>query len=131
MACSLAVTKATVDNLSRLASIAAELPEAVRVDVAAWDDHPTFRVRGKNFLFSDQFGSHITIKLTAAEAEAVTATDPAASDAGYGLGRHGWIAVTITDDETSARWRQIREWIRTSYQLVAPRQLAVQIEAAG
>jgi predicted DNA-binding protein (MmcQ/YjbR family) len=127
MACSFVVTKATLDNLSRLENIASELPEAVRVDVEAWDDHPTFQVRGKNFLFSDLAGSHITIKLTADEAEAMTAADPAVSDAGYGLGRHGWIAVTIAADESTARWRQIREWIRTSYQLVAPRQLAAQV----
>ncbi len=35
------------NNMSRLEQVVAELPEAVRVDVAQWDGHPTFRVRGE------------------------------------------------------------------------------------
>jgi hypothetical protein len=31
----------------RLERIVADLPEAERVDIAEWGDHPTFRVRGK------------------------------------------------------------------------------------
>ena len=34
-------------NMARLEAIVAELPEAQRVDIAEWGDHPTFRVRGK------------------------------------------------------------------------------------
>ena len=40
--------------MARLEKIVARLPEAERVDIAAWDDHPTFRVNGKNFVFSNQ-----------------------------------------------------------------------------
>ena len=39
--------------MARLEALVARLPEAERVDVEAWGDHPTFRVRGKNFVFSD------------------------------------------------------------------------------
>src|SRR4029450_10358428 len=43
---------------------------------------------------------------------------------GYGLGRHGWISVTIPATTSAKRWREIEEWIRTSYTLVAPKKLA-------
>ena len=109
--------------MARLEQIAAELPEAERVDIVEWGDHPTFRVRGKNFVFCDQDAGHLTLKLTHEEAAAVVATDPAAQPAGYGLGRHGWISVTVPSDADDARWGLLREWLRTSYILVAPKRL--------
>lgn len=36
--------------MDRLMAVAAELPEAERVDIEAWGGEPTFRVRGKNFV---------------------------------------------------------------------------------
>ncbi|OHV39817.1 hypothetical protein BCD49_09390 [Pseudofrankia sp. EUN1h] len=111
-------------NLRRLESIALALPEAQRVDVEAWDGEPTFRVRGKTFVFAHPEGAGITVKLPKDEAAAVCASDPAAKPAGYGLGRHGWVALTLTSDEAEDRWDQVEEWIRISYTLVAPRTLA-------
>lgn len=52
------------------------------------------------------------------------ATDPKADPTGYGLGRHGWISVSIPTTTSATRWREIEEWIRTSYTLVAPNKLA-------
>ncbi|MDQ3761528.1 MAG: hypothetical protein M3460_07445 [Actinomycetota bacterium] len=63
----------------------------------------TFRVRGKNFVFSDQTAEHLSLKLPLAEAEAVVATDDSASPAGYGLERYGWIALTVRPDEDDDR----------------------------
>lgn len=111
-------------NMRRLERIVAELPEAERVDIAEWGDHPTFRVRGKNFVFCDQKAEHLTVKLTPEEAEAVVATDPRASPAGYGLGRHGWVSVDVAPDAGGERWEEIAEWVQTSYTLVAPKRLA-------
>ena len=113
-----------VENMRRLEMIVAELPEAERVDIAAWDDQPTFRVRGRNFVFSDRTAQNLTLKLTPEEAAAVVATDPAVKPAGYGLGRHGWISVTLPPDADGQRWEVIDEWVRTSYTLVAPKSLA-------
>lgn len=116
-----------MDSMSQLERIVALLPEATRVDVEEWGGHPTFRVRGKNFVFSDLSAEHLSLKLPIAEAEAVVATDDNASPAGYGLGRHGWIALTVSPDESDDRWAQIEEWVRTSYSLVAPKSLARQL----
>jgi predicted DNA-binding protein (MmcQ/YjbR family) len=113
-----------MNNMDRLEAIVARLPEAERVDIAEWGDHPTFRVNGKNFVFSDQAAHDLSLKLPKEEATAVVATDPAVHPAGYGLGRHGWVALSVPEGAGDDRWRQIEEWVRTSYTLVAPKRLA-------
>ena len=111
-------------NMARLQAVVAELPEAERVDVEEWGDHPTFRVRGKNFVFSNDTATNLSLKLTKEEAIAVVATDDDVYEAGYGLGRHGWIALDLPKRVSKARWDEVTEWIRTSYTLVAPKRLA-------
>ena len=113
-----------VDNMKRLEAIVARLPEAERVDIEAWGGEPTFRVRGKNFVFSAMDASGISVKLSKEEAEAVVATDPGAEPTGYGLGRHGWVSITIGARASRDRWQQVEEWVRTSYTMVAPKKLA-------
>ena len=115
---------AGMDNMTRLERMVARLPEAERVDIEAWGGEPTFRVRGKNFVFTDQAASGVSVKLPKDEAAAVVATDPLAEPTGYGLGRHGWVSVSIGEGADAARWRQVEEWVRTSYCLVAPKSLA-------
>ncbi len=114
----------TAANMARLEAIALALPEAVRVDIEAWDGEPTFRVRNKNFVFTNPEVTGMSVKLSQEEAEAVVATDPGAEPTGYGMGRHGWVSVQVGDDADEDRWQQITEWVRTSYTLVAPKTLA-------
>jgi predicted DNA-binding protein (MmcQ/YjbR family) len=120
-----------MDNMERLEQIVDRLPDAVRVDVAEWGDHPTFRVHDKNFVFCDQEAHSLTVKLPKDEAAAVVASEPEAQPAGYGLGRHGWVNIAIgpLKDKDKERWRQVEEWVRTSYTLVAPKKLARQVIA--
>jgi predicted DNA-binding protein (MmcQ/YjbR family) len=113
--------------MARLEEIVDRLPEGVRVDIEAWGGEPTFRVRGKNFVFAASDGRRFSVKLPAEEAEAVVATDAAVVPTGYGLGRHGWISVTLPARPSAARWREVEEWVRTSYTLVAPKRLARQV----
>ena len=110
--------------MERLEAIAGRLPEAVRVDIEAWDGEPTFRVNGKNFIFTDVEATGISVKLSKEEAAAVVATDRNAEPTGYGLGRHGWISIKVPPRTSEKRWRELEEWIRTSYTLVAPKRLA-------
>jgi predicted DNA-binding protein (MmcQ/YjbR family) len=110
--------------MKRLEQIAARLPEAKRVDIEAWDGEPTFRVRGKNFIFTNPTATGLSVKLSKEEAEAVVATDPGATPTGYGLGRHGWVSIDIGEGADEERWRQVEEWVRTSYTMVAPKSLA-------
>jgi len=109
--------------MARLERIAARLPEAERVDIEAWGGEPTFRVRGKNFVFTDPQARNLSVKLPKDEAAAVVATESSASPTGYGLGRHGWVSVEVGDDAGEARWQQVEEWVRTSYTMVAPKTL--------
>jgi predicted DNA-binding protein (MmcQ/YjbR family) len=81
-------------------------------------------VRGKNFVFSDPSADHLSFKVTKDEAAAVVATDAAAEPTGYGLGRHGWVSLSVEPDAGEERWTQIAEWVRTSYTLVAAKKLA-------
>jgi predicted DNA-binding protein (MmcQ/YjbR family) len=81
-------------------------------------------VRGKNFVFSDHEATSLSVKLSAEEAAAVVATDPAVEPAGYGLGRHGWVSITVPSDAGDDWWQQLLEWVHTSYCLVAPKKLA-------
>jgi predicted DNA-binding protein (MmcQ/YjbR family) len=111
-------------NMSKLEEIVARLPEAARVDIEAWGGEPTFRVGGKNFVFSSAEATSITVKLPREEAVAVVASDSYAEPTGYGLGRHGWVSITVPARSSAARWREIEEWVRTSYTLVAPKKLA-------
>lgn len=116
-------------NMKRLEKIVSSLPETERVNVEAWDDHPTFRVRNKNFVFSDEKATSLGVKLSKEEAAAVVATDDAVSPMGYGLGRHGWISFSLPLDSDDDRWAEVIEWIRTSYALVAPKKLAALVLA--
>ena len=82
-------------HMERLEQIVARLPEATRVDIEAWGGEPTFRVRGKNFVFASPDATSISVKLPKEEAVAVVGTDPHVAPTGYGLGRHGWVSVTL------------------------------------
>ena len=113
---------ATPENMRRLEQMVERLPEALRVDVEAWDGEPTFRVRGKNFIFTNAEASGLSVKLPKEEAAALV-DEGTAEPTGYGLGRHGWVSIELgTPDEE--QWQQIEEWVRTSYTLVAPKRLA-------
>jgi predicted DNA-binding protein (MmcQ/YjbR family) len=113
--------------MARLEAIVARLPVAQRVDIAAWDDEPTFRVNNKNFVFANQAATYLSVKLPKEEAAAVVATDPKVEPTGYGLGKHGWISVQLDGRTSKARWQEVEEWVRTSYTLVAPKKLARQV----
>ena len=115
-------------NMERLERIVATLPEAERVDIEEWGDHPTFRVRGKNLVFCHHAARNLSLKLPKEEAAAVVASDPDVEPAGYGLGRHGWIAFSLDDPAGDDRWREVEEWVRTSYTLVAPKRVARLVE---
>ena len=114
-------------RLARLSEIALALPEAHRVDVEAWGDDVTFRIRNKLFVIAGPTASSCTVKLPLEEATAVLATDRRVTSTGYGLGRHGWITVDLAGPLSERRWREIEQWVRTSYLERAPKTLAKQL----
>jgi predicted DNA-binding protein (MmcQ/YjbR family) len=110
--------------MAKLEAMVARLPEAERVDIEAWGGEPTFRVNGKNFVFASPDATSLSVKLPKEEADAVVATDRHAEPTGYGLGRSGWISVSLPSRVSAARWHEVEEWVRTSYTLIAPKRLA-------
>lgn len=116
-----------MSHMAKLEKLVARLPEATRVDVEAWGGEPTFRVNGKAFIFASPDATRLSIKLPQHEAEAVVATDPEVAPTAYGLGRHGWVTVELPARLSPARWREVQEWVCTSYILVAPKRLARQL----
>lgn len=117
------------NNLERLQAIALAFPSAERKDVEAWDGAPTFRVGGKNFVFTSLEGSYVTVKLPVEEATALVATREDAEPMGYGLGRHGWVTVTLAGRLPEEQWDEVAEWVEQSYRLVAPRRLVRELDA--
>jgi predicted DNA-binding protein (MmcQ/YjbR family) len=120
-----------MSNIARLERVVAALPETNRVDVEAWGGTPTFRVRGKCFVFSSEDATLLSVKLPLEEAAALLATDAAATPMGYGMGRHGWVSIELGARPTSARWSEVAEWVTTSYCLIAPKRLARRVEEAA
>ena len=110
-------------HMQRVEAIALAFPEAQLVRIEAWGDEPTFRVNGKNFIFASHDGSGLSVKMPKDEAEAVVATDERCTPTGYGLGRHGWVSITLEPDVADVDWVELAEWIETSYLLVAPKRL--------
>ena len=107
-------------SLRTLEDLALALPEAQRVDIDTWDGQPTFRVRGKNFAFTDKDGTRVTVKLPSEEAAWVADNVPGAFPSRYGLGKHGWVVIPLAGLDRG----QLREWLVESYRLVAPKTLA-------
>ena len=112
-------------NMEQLEAIALALPESTRVDIERWDGEPTFRVRTKNFGFTDRDATGISVKLPKEEATAVAATVSGARPTGYGLGRHGWVSIDLG---AAPDWVQVTEWVRTSYMMVAPPALSRRVQ---
>ena len=115
--------------MERLQQIALSFPEAERKDIEAWDGEPTFRVRGKNFVFTSPEASGITVKLPIDEAAALVASRDSVTPTGYGLGRAGWVSIELGAELSEAQWTEIAEWVEQSYRLVAPKTLVKRLDA--
>lgn len=110
-------------RLERLRRVSLALPETTEVE--AWEEHPTFRVRGKIFVITDYSGNGITVKATKDEQEALVATHPRITVAPY-VGRYGWVHMDLTG--TGLDWALAEDLICESYRLIAPKKLAALVE---
>jgi predicted DNA-binding protein (MmcQ/YjbR family) len=87
------------------------------------------KVKGKVFVFMGKHEGefHITVKLpkSAELARDLGVGEPT----GYGLGKHGWISVTIHPGPKPP-FDLLRSWIDESYRAVAPRKLVDSLAAS-
>ena len=107
----------------RLERFALGLPEA-------WMDHPwgdtTIKVRKKIFLFLHVTEKRpvvlkLSMKLPASCSEVLR--HEWATPTGYGLGRSGWVSMTLRASELPKQ-SQLEDWVEESYQAIAPKKLA-------
>lgn len=98
------------------------LPEAT--EAFPWGEL-VVKVRGKVFVFlgrsapGEPFGFSVKLPLSAHDALAL----PFAKPTGYGLGRAGWVSLSLPTDD-AVEMAQLQAWILESYRAVAPKRLA-------
>jgi predicted DNA-binding protein (MmcQ/YjbR family) len=111
--------------LAKLRTAALAYPETI-------EDHPwgeaAFKVRKKIFMMMMEHEGRLifTVKLPAShmfakELPNVTAT-------GYGLGRSGWVTLTLAPKE-KADTAMLFDWLDESYRAVAPKTLVKQLNS--
>lgn len=109
-----------------LVSLAQAIRAAALAYPEAWEDHPwgetVVKVRKKVFIFmgapNDSFGFSLKLPQSAGEA----LEQPDAAPTGYGLGRAGWVSITVRPG-AAAPLAQYLAWLDESYRAVAPRKL--------
>ena len=109
-------------RLDRLRRICLALPETT--EQLTWEDHPKFRVGNKIFVICSATGDGINVKATKEDQEALVASDPRITVAGY-VGRYGWVYVDLKGKGLD--WSMVEELIRDSYRLIAPKKLAATV----
>lgn len=88
------------------------------------------KVKNKVFIFlgknqpEGELG--FSVKLPASAAEVLKR--PGTAPTGYGLGKSGWVSITLTD-ATCPSEEQLRAWLTESYTAVAPKRLSKGIAA--
>src|SRR3954469_6100295 len=100
----------------------------------AFEDHPwgesVAKVNKKIFVF---FGAGegtpdigIAVKLDESLEQALAV--PGASPTGYGLGKAGWVSITL-GGSGQPRLAVLKDWVEESYRRVAPKRLVKELEA--
>lgn len=116
----------TQETLLDLREYALSLPEA-------WEDFPwgdrVVKVKKKVFVFMGRFEDHpgpygMSVKLPHSAADVLE--NPWAEPTGYGLGKAGWVSVTLGPDAPGLD--TLKSWIEESYRAVAPKKLAAALD---
>jgi predicted DNA-binding protein (MmcQ/YjbR family) len=96
----------------------------------AWEDSPwgdsVVKVGKKIFVFLSPLDQpdptwSLSVKLPVSSAEALATTT--SSPTGYGLGRAGWVTITLAGTP-QPDIDLLKDWIEESYRAVAPKKLA-------
>ncbi len=99
----------------------------------AWEDNPwgesVAKVGKKVFVFlglptDDGFGMSVKLPDSAEQALAFDWAEPT----GYGLGRAGWVSITVTRG-TKVPAGLLEDWIEESYRAIAPKKLIAELDA--
>ncbi|WP_411141919.1 MmcQ/YjbR family DNA-binding protein [Streptomyces sp. x-80] len=69
----------------------------------------------------------ITLKLTDPEAHAHALSSPGVESAGYGLGRAGWVRVSLAERGAPPA-ELLCDWAEESYRVIAPKKLIAELD---
>src|ERR1019366_2513458 len=112
-------------RLARLMKICLALPEAIQESAGR---HATFLVRKDTFAYylNDHHGDGIVsvcCKVQPGDNEALVAAHPAKFYMPAYIGPRGWVALRL--DVSGLDWNEVAELVVGSYQLIAPKRLAL------
>ena len=115
------------DLLRRVSKIALALPEAT---MDRSDSHATFRVRKKVFAYflDNHHGDGIIsvcVKTQLGENRDLAKSDPQRFYLPAYIGARGWIGVRL--DKGKPDWDAVKDFVTSSYRLVAPKTLAASV----
>ena len=118
----------TRERFEKLAAICMAMPNCVREDKGS---HAAFSVSKKVFVYylNDHHGDGIVsfcCKVLAGENEQLIAANPQKFYMPAYVGPRGWVALRL--DRRTLDWSEVKELVRCSYALTAPRRLARIVE---
>jgi hypothetical protein len=117
----------TKGAVERVSAIALTFPEAARVDQGS---HAQFLVRKKTFAYflDNHHGDGIVsicCKVLAGDNTSLVKADPMRFYLPAYIGPRGWVALRL--DIGKVDWEDVRELLKTSYVLCAPKKLAMMV----
>lgn len=105
--------------LKKLRAICLRLPAATE---GLSFGHPTFRVEGKIFAVLEEYKRELGICVKVGTLlQGVFLDDPRFFPAPY-IGKHGWVTLRVYAGRLN--WREVRDLVKGSYELVAPKKVA-------
>ena len=111
--------------LTRLRKLCAQLKD---VEETVSFGHPTFKVGGKVFAVFEQYKGEFGLALKVEkELQQVFLKDPRFYLTPY-IGKQGW--VTLRMEGSPIDWKEVRELLKGSYRLVAPKPAPAKKKAA-
>lgn len=124
------MAKASAEDrrLTRLTKICLALPEAAR---RTCESHSAFLVKKKNFAYFlyDHHGDGIigvTCKVLPGDNGRLVSADPKRFYMPAYIASKGWVALRLDVGEVD--WDEVKELIKESYQLIAPKKLGAMVK---
>jgi predicted DNA-binding protein (MmcQ/YjbR family) len=118
---------AKLTAIDRVRKACMSLPEA---EERPFGGHtaPSFRVRERFFAMTSEDGQSLTLKVPSGVNAILVGDNPELFFLPAYVGSKGWVGVRL---DVVRDWAEIDELIRDSYQLIAPKRLAAQVNSAS
>ncbi len=93
-----------------------------------WPGHDDVAVNNKTFAFMSVDGGALKISMKLPVTGKDALHHPFAAPTGYGLGKSGWVTLSLTGGET-VELEALKRWMMESYRAQAPKRLLKELEA--